>query len=74
MKRIVGAILILISSILYCCPYVCTAIYLQNFDAEFSAEVFRQGMQYIGGHFQVLSIIFLIAGVVYLAWGELKDK
>ena len=66
MKRIVGAILLLISSILYCCPYVCTAIYLQNYTSEYSEEIFQQGMEWVGGPFQVLSIVFFVAGIVYL--------
>lgn len=74
MKRIVGVILLLISSIYYCCPYVCSAIYLNDYKTEYSNEIFNQGLKWIGGRFQILSVVFGVAGVLYLIWAEIKDK
>ena len=72
MRHFVGGILLLISGILYCCPYVCSAIYLQNSN-EYSNDLFKQGMDYVGGHFFRLSVLFFIAGVAYLIFAEIKS-
>ena len=74
MKHIAGAILLLIACLFYCCPYICSAIYLSKFTTDYSNEVFKQGIEWVGGNFQILSIIFFIAGIFYLIWAEKKEK
>lgn len=73
MRHIVGVALLLISCIFYCCPYICSAIYLKNSN-NYSEEMFNLGIEYIGGHFTLLSILFFIVGVAYLIWAEKKEK
>ena len=73
MKHIVGALLLLISCIFYCCPYICSAIYLQNSNS-YSQELFHSGIDYVGGYFTILSILFFVAGVAYLIWAEKEKK
>lgn len=71
MKHLVGIVSLFISCVLYCCPYVCSAIYLSN-SATYSNELFNMGVDYVGGYFFILSAIFFIVGVVYLVLAELK--
>lgn len=73
MKHIVGVVLLLISCIFYCCPFICSAIYLKNSNS-YSEELFNLGIKYVGGQFTVLSILFFVAGVAYLIWAEKEKK
>lgn len=69
MKHIVGATLLFISCIFYCCPYICTAIYLSNSNT-YSEELFHSTMQCIGGHFTQISILSFVLGVIIILWAE----
>lgn len=71
MRHFVGAILLLISCIFYCCPYVCSAIYMNN-SSEYSNEIFKQGIDYVGGNFFEISVLFFVLGIVCLIYAEIK--
>ncbi|MBQ1922472.1 MAG: hypothetical protein II189_01470 [Lachnospiraceae bacterium] len=72
MKIVAGSIFVVAAAILYCCPYICSAIYTSWLN-EYSSETIQQGFAWIGGHFTLFAIISLLLGVFYIIRGELED-
>ena len=72
-KKIAGSILILAAVISYCCKYLCAAIYMGGL-SERSAENFKLGMEYVGGWFDVISVVTLLLGIIYIVYSEYEER
>lgn len=71
-RRGTGVIFCLIAALLYIAHYITTAIYLSNM-SSWDAHMFKEGLKYTGSSLDILSVIFLVAGLVYLFWAEGND-
>ena len=69
----VGAVFCLISALLMSTRYLCAAIFMSG-TGSWSADLFSSSLSYVGAPLLVLSILALIAGVVFLAAGIIQDK
>ena len=63
---------VFIAAILAGARYVATAIFMSN-TSSWSAELFREGLNYVGPNLLIASIAALVAGVAFLVYGLLKD-
>ena len=73
MKRITGALFILVAAILYSIPYICSSVYMSQF-GEYSSDQISLGINYVGGHFFLLSAAAFIVGIIYIVLAELDDR
>ena len=71
-NKAVGTVFCLIAAILAGARYVATAIFMSN-TSSWSAELFREGLNYVGPNLLIASIAALVAGVAFLVYGLLKD-
>ena len=71
-NKIVGAVFCLIAAILAGARYVAAAIFMSNV-SSWSAELFRDGLNYVGPTLLIAAIVALAAGIVFLVCGLLKD-
>ncbi|MBE5940904.1 MAG: hypothetical protein E7264_00045 [Lachnospiraceae bacterium] len=68
-KRAAGVIFICVAAFLYAARYIAAAIYMSG-TLNWDAELFSQGLEYVGSPLLILSIISLIIGCVYLFFAE----
>jgi hypothetical protein len=72
-RRTTGALLILVSSVLYSTRYLAAAIFgssLQNW----STDLFNAMLRHVGQGLVAWSLIALVAGLSYLVWAEFEAK
>lgn len=72
-KRGVGAIFCFIAAILFATKYISAAIFMSG-ALSWDSELFQAGLGYVGSPLQVLSVISLIIGIIYLAYAEFEDR
>jgi hypothetical protein len=72
-RRITGTIFLAVAAFLYATRYLAAAIYGSGV-TSWNREMFRSMLSYVGNNLLILSIVFALAGLAYLAWGELKEK
>jgi hypothetical protein len=72
-KRSAGIILICISAFLYGIRYVSAAIFGSNV-SSWDSQLFDEMLHYVGIGPLVLSVLALIAGIVYLIIAELESS
>ena len=70
-RRTVGVSLIAIAAVLYATRYIATAIFGSGV-SSWSSNLFCAMEAYIGNDLVWLSIIALIAGILYLMWAEIE--
>ena len=71
-NKIVGAVFCLIAAILTGARYVAAAVFMSNV-SSWSAELFRDGLNYVGPTLLIAAIVALAAGIGFLVFGLLKD-
>ena len=69
----VGAIFCLIAAILMASKYIAVGLFLSNV-SSWSAELFSDGLAYVGSLPTILACIALVMGVIFLALGFIKDN
>lgn len=69
-KRSVGVGFCLISALLYSARHLATAILAQGASLSSTGEEFDAYKRFQGGELLYLSLVALLIGLVYLAWGE----
>lgn len=72
----VGAVFCLIAAMLYCTRYLAAAMFMQGI-SSWNAELFHAGLTYVGDSLTVLSLLALIAGILFLGYGlyqEIREK
>ena len=72
-KRGVGVVFCFMAVMLIGMHYLTAAIYLSNVQT-WSKELFLAGLEYTGNLLDILSVIMLVVGVVYLFLGEKENK
>lgn len=68
----VGAIFCLISAILISAKYIAAAIFMSGV-TSWDAELFAEGLEYVGPFLMVISFIALIVGILFLGYGLYQD-
>lgn len=68
----VGAIFCLISAILISAKYIAAAIFMSGV-TSWDAELFAEGLEYVGPFLTVVSFIALIVGILFLGYGLYQD-
>jgi hypothetical protein len=71
-RRGAGIQLLAIATTLYVSRYVSAAIYGSG-TASWDNELFQSMLKYVGAMPQTLSLIAALAGIIYLAWGEIEE-
>ncbi len=71
-RRSVGLGFCGIAAFLFAARYLGAAIYGAGNPSQ-SAELFNGLLRYVGSGLLVFSIISLIAGIIYLVWGEIRE-
>ena len=69
----VGAIFCLIAAILMAARYLSAAIFMSSVQS-WSAELFRNGLQYVGPSLPIAAAAALLAGVIFLVSGLIHDR
>lgn len=69
----VGAIFCLIAAILAGAKYIAAAIYMSS-TATKAADMFQEGLSYIGPMLTIAAIVALVFGVIFVIVGFVKDK
>ena len=69
----VGAIFCLIAAILMGAKYIATGLFLSGV-STWSADMFSDGLAYVGSLPTILAIIALVVGVIFLGLGFVKDS
>ena len=69
----VGAIFCLIAAILMAARYLSAAIFMSSVQS-WSAELFRNGLQYVGPSLPIAAAAALLAGVIFLVSGLIQDR
>ncbi len=69
----VGAVFCLISAILISVRYISAALFMSGV-SSWDAELFAQGLEYIGPFLPVMAVIALIIGVIFLGYGLYQDR
>lgn len=72
-KRGAGVMFCFMAAMLMGIHYLTTAIYLSGVQT-WDKELFLAGLKYTGGLLDILSVIMLVVGVVYLFLGEKENK
>lgn len=71
-KRGAGVVFCLIAALLFSARYITAAIFMNN-PSSWSDVLFASGLCYQGSALLTLSVISLLAGVVYLVWAEIEE-
>ena len=71
-KRGTGVIFIAIAAFLFSAKYLSAAIFGSGV-VSWSEELFHAMLSYVGTPLSVCSILALIIGVAYIAWGEYEE-
>jgi len=71
-RRTVGCVFIAIAAFLYTARYITAAIFTSNVQ-NWGRDLFQRAMSYVGTDLHLWAFAALLAGVVYLVWGELID-
>ena len=69
----VGAIFCLIAAILMAAKYIAVGLFMSNVNT-WSAEMFSEGLSYVGSLPTILAAIAFGVGVFFLVLGLAKDK
>lgn len=69
----VGAVFCLIAAILTAARYLSAAIFMSGV-VSWNSSLFQAGLSYVGSTLQILAILALAAGLVFLAVGILQDR
>lgn len=69
----VGAIFCLIAAILMAAKYIAVGLFMSNVNT-WSAELFCEGLSYVGSLPTILAAIALVVGIGFLGLGFAKDK
>lgn len=70
-KRAAGVVFVCVAAFLYASRYIAAAIYMSG-TVSWDAELFSNGLEYVGSPLLILSIISLIIGCIYLFFAETK--
>ena len=68
----VGSIFCLISALLMCTRYLSAAIFM-NGVSSWTSVLFSSGLEYVGSSLKIASIISLVVGILFLAYGLYQD-
>lgn len=71
-KRGAGVAFIAIAAFLFSAKYISAAIFGSGV-LSWNEELFNAMLSYVGSPLSVCSIIALIIGVAYIAWGEYEE-
>ena len=69
----VGAVFCLIAAILTAARYLSAAVFMSGV-VSWNSSLFQAGLSYVGSTLQILAILALAAGLVFLAVGILQDR
>jgi hypothetical protein len=72
-RRGTGVIFIFISAILFSSSYITAAIFSTGI-STWNMELFQSMLEYTGNMLLILSIISLVAGVIYLIIAEFQSR
>lgn len=72
-RRTTGVSFIGFATLLYITRFLAAAIWGGNF-STWSTENFAALLSYVDQGLTNLSILALVVGIVYLVWGELKER
>ena len=72
-RQLVGAVFCTIAAVLYAARHVGAAMIVSTKMGD-QREAYRFALQAGGSELLVLSIIALLVGLVYLAWGEYEGR
>ena len=70
-RRATGTILLMISAILYSVRYLSAAIFGSGV-SSWDQGLFNAMLEYVGDSPKNLSVLALIAGIIYLIWAEIE--
>lgn len=70
--KVIGAIFCLISAKLMSVRYLAAAIYISG-ASLWSEDFFKAGLEYVGSPLKTWSIISLVVGIVFIAYGLYQD-
>lgn len=70
-KRAAGVVFVCVAAFLYASRYITAAIYMSG-TVSWDAELFSNGLEYVGSPLLILSIISLIIGGIYLFLAEIE--
>ena len=68
----VGSIFCFMSALFMCVRYLSASIFMSGV-SSWSAGLFSSGLSYVGAPLMVASIISLIVGILFLAYGVYQD-
>ena len=71
-KRGTGVAFIAIASFLFSAKYISAAIFGSSV-TSWDEDLFNAMLSYIGNPLSICSIIALLLGLVYIAWGEYEE-
>jgi hypothetical protein len=72
-RRTAGVTFCAIAALLFAVRYLAAAIYIAGTNtSEFSAEMFKRWMGYVGSLPWTLAGLSLLVGIGYLIWAELE--
>lgn len=71
-KRGTGVAFIAIAAFLFSVKYISAAIFGSGISA-WNEDLFNELLSYIGSPLIIASLISLIIGIVYIAWGEYEE-
>ena len=69
----VGSIFCFMSVLFMCTRYLSAAIFMSGVSSWY-AGLFSSGLSYVGAPLKVASIISLIVGILFLAYGLYQDR
>ena len=69
----VGAVLCLMASILMSAKYIAAAVFMSNV-SSWSSDLFKGGLSNVGAPLTIAAVASLIAGIVFLGYGIVKDS
>ena len=68
----VGAVFFLIAALLMAAKDLAAAIFMSGV-VNWSGDLFRSGLEYVGSPLSVAAVIALVLGVAFLVWGIVQD-
>ena len=68
-KRAAGVMFIFLAAIFICTKFISAAIYASS-EAAWNAGIFKDQLKEIGNTLDILSILSLIVGIIYLYFAE----
>jgi hypothetical protein len=71
-KRGTGVVFIAIAAFLFSSKYISAAIFSSGV-FSWDEDLFNAMLSYVGSPLSVCSILALILGVAYIAWGEFEE-